>query len=45
VLRAVLPQLEYIELELCGHIPWAERHARHRFLQLLEAWLLTNTAA
>jgi pimeloyl-ACP methyl ester carboxylesterase len=45
VLRAVLPQLEYVELERCGHIPWVERHARHRFLQLLEAWLLTNTAA
>ncbi|MDQ1502680.1 MAG: hypothetical protein QOD57_407 [Actinomycetota bacterium] len=42
VLRPFLPQLEYIELEQCGHIPWVERHARHQFLQILEAWLLTH---
>jgi pimeloyl-ACP methyl ester carboxylesterase len=45
VLRAVLPQLEYVELERCGHIPWVERHARGRFLPLLETWLLSNRSA
>jgi len=37
-----LPQLEYVELDRCGHAPWIERHARDRFLSLLRAWLARN---
>jgi pimeloyl-ACP methyl ester carboxylesterase len=35
VLRAFIPQLEYVELERCGHEPWRERHARDRFRDLV----------
>lgn len=35
VLRAVMPQLDYVEFERCGHIPWLERHARAAFLRAL----------
>jgi pimeloyl-ACP methyl ester carboxylesterase len=45
VLRTVLPQIEYVELAQCGHMPWVERHARHEFLQTLQAWLLTHGIA
>lgn len=38
-LRRVLPQLEYVELARCGHLPWRERFARERFFELLTAWL------
>jgi len=37
-LRQYVPQLEYVELEKCGHQPWRERHARTRFLDTLRAW-------
>lgn len=30
-----LPQLEYRELERCGHYPWLEAHARDEFFALL----------
>ena len=41
-LRPFLAELEYVELEQCGHIPWLERHARRQFLEILEPWLLTH---
>lgn len=39
VLRERVPQLEYVELERCGHTPWDERHAREQFFAVLEDWL------
>jgi len=42
-LRAHVPQLEYVEFERCGHLPWVERHAREPFLELLRARLLKMT--
>ncbi|MGC4063989.1 MAG: alpha/beta hydrolase [Polyangiaceae bacterium] len=39
VLRKHIPQLEYIELERCGHEPWRERHAREIFRGALRIWL------
>jgi pimeloyl-ACP methyl ester carboxylesterase len=38
-LRAVMPQLEYVELDRCGHYPWLERHARAQFFSILREWL------
>lgn len=34
-LKPHIPQLEFIELEQCGHEPWLERHARERFLEIV----------
>ena len=34
-----LPQLEYVELDRCGHLPWVEREARDLFLEVLSRWL------
>jgi pimeloyl-ACP methyl ester carboxylesterase len=34
-----LPQLEYRELEKCGHAPWNERFAREAFFAVLSEWL------
>jgi pimeloyl-ACP methyl ester carboxylesterase len=34
-----LPHLEYHEFEQCGHSPWAEEHARERFLTTVRGWL------
>jgi pimeloyl-ACP methyl ester carboxylesterase len=39
LLRRFVPQLEYIELEACGHAPWLERRARIPFLALLREWI------
>ncbi|HEX9886261.1 MAG TPA: alpha/beta hydrolase [Longimicrobiales bacterium] len=39
-LAGVLPQLEYVELERCGHYPWLERHARQEFFGVLGDWLV-----
>ncbi len=39
-----LPQLEYLELERCGHYPWLERHARDRFYEKAREWLLLQSA-
>jgi pimeloyl-ACP methyl ester carboxylesterase len=39
LLRRFVPQLEYVELERCGHEPWRERHARQRFVEQVRAWL------
>ena len=38
-LRRHMPQLDYVELERCGHIPWFERHGREPFLEALSPWL------
>ena len=42
-LRPVLPQLEYVEFENCGHSPWKERQARDDFFAALIPWLALNT--
>ncbi len=34
-----LPQLEYVELERCGHSPWEERYAREEFFTTMIGWL------
>lgn len=34
-----LPQLEYVELERCGHSPWLEVYARDRFRAEARSWL------
>jgi pimeloyl-ACP methyl ester carboxylesterase len=39
LLRRYIPQLEYIELDRCGHEPWRERHARDRFVEFVREWL------
>ncbi len=38
-LLPVLPQLEYVEIERCGHYPWRERYAREPFYAVLNSWL------
>ncbi len=38
-LLPVLPQLEYRQFDRCGHEPWAERHARRAFFEVLRNWL------
>lgn len=38
-LARYLPQLEYRELERCGHQPWLEKWARDEFFAVLEEWL------
>jgi pimeloyl-ACP methyl ester carboxylesterase len=42
VLRQYVPQLEYVELERCGHTPWLETHAREPFFDTLHTWLTTH---
>ncbi len=39
-----LPQLEYVELDRCGHYPWIERAARDEFYSVLRGSLATNAA-
>jgi pimeloyl-ACP methyl ester carboxylesterase len=34
-----LPQLEYRELDRCGHYPWRERDARDAFVRQTREWL------
>lgn len=34
-----IPQLEYVELECCGHYPWLEKAARDEFFGVLGEWL------
>jgi pimeloyl-ACP methyl ester carboxylesterase len=41
-LRAYLPQLEYVELERCGHYPWLEKSQLYDFFPLLKSWLARN---
>jgi pimeloyl-ACP methyl ester carboxylesterase len=38
-LRPYLPQLEYRELERCGHHPWLEKAAADQFFALVHEWL------
>jgi len=38
-LRPYLPQLEYCELERCGHYPWIERATADAFFSLVREWL------
>ena len=38
-LQPYLPQLEYRELERCGHYPWLERGAADKFFSLVREWL------
>jgi pimeloyl-ACP methyl ester carboxylesterase len=37
-----LPQLEYRELDKCGHRPWIERAVRNDFFVFLKSWLMQN---
>ena len=41
-LRPYLPQLEYRELEHCGHYPWQEKYAAETFFALIYDWLRQN---
>lgn len=45
VLRTVVPQLEYVELERCGHTPWRERFARAEFGAVVRDWCLRAARA
>jgi pimeloyl-ACP methyl ester carboxylesterase len=44
-LRPYLPQLEYRELERCGHYPWLERAAADAFFALIHEWLACSLDA
>jgi pimeloyl-ACP methyl ester carboxylesterase len=44
-LRPYLPQLEYRELERCGHYPWLERAAADPFFSLVRDWLARHIGA
>lgn len=39
-LKQVLPQLEYVQWEHCGHYPWLEKAVREEFYGCLIQWLL-----
>jgi pimeloyl-ACP methyl ester carboxylesterase len=41
-LKSHLPQLEYVELQQCGHYPWLERAAHMHFFRRLRAWLIQH---
>src|SRR5262245_59584347 len=43
LLRLFIPQLEYLELDRCGHEPWRERHARDRFVESVREWLRSES--
>jgi pimeloyl-ACP methyl ester carboxylesterase len=38
-LRPYVPQLDYRELQRCGHYPWQEKHAAETFFALIYEWL------
>ena len=38
-LQPYLPQLDYRELERCGHYPWLEKAAAEAFFSLVRQWL------
>ncbi len=38
-LRPLLPQIEYIEWDRCGHYPWREKAVRPEFFSVLRRWL------
>ena len=44
-LKPFLPQLEYRQLDRCGHSPWREKHAREEFFTLLKDWLAQKLAS
>jgi pimeloyl-ACP methyl ester carboxylesterase len=44
-LQPHLPQLEFRELERCGHYPWLERAAVEPFFALVHDWLARHSVA
>jgi pimeloyl-ACP methyl ester carboxylesterase len=38
-LKSYMPQLEYRELEQCGHWPWLEKSATENFFSVIREWL------
>lgn len=38
-LRPYIPQLAYIGIHDCGHLPWLERHGREPFYRSLRQWI------
>jgi pimeloyl-ACP methyl ester carboxylesterase len=38
-LRPFLPQLEYVGIARCGHLPWLEQYGREPCLRALRTWL------
>jgi len=38
-LRPYIPQLAYIAIHDCGHVPWLERHGREPFFRALRQWV------
>ena len=41
-LQGCMPQIEYTELQQCGHYPWREKAARDTLFEVLRAWLGEN---
>ena len=39
LLKQYMPQMDYHELERCGHSPWVERYARTEFFSRIRGWL------
>jgi len=44
-LQAYLSQLEYCELDRCGHYPWTERFAGDEFFALMREWITARLAS
>jgi pimeloyl-ACP methyl ester carboxylesterase len=44
-LQPYLSQLEYKELEACGHYPWLEKAVATRFFWMIREWLARHTEA
>jgi pimeloyl-ACP methyl ester carboxylesterase len=38
-LKPHIRQLQYVELDRCGHEPWRERHARGLFFRIMIDWM------
>lgn len=38
-LHPYVPQLAYIGIHQCGHVPWYERHGREPFFRALRQWI------
>ena len=45
LLKAYMPQLEYVEIGHCGHEPWRERHGRGPFFDILCRWIREKGAS
>jgi pimeloyl-ACP methyl ester carboxylesterase len=43
-LRPFLPQLEYVGIARCGHLPWLEQDGREPCLRALRTWLRARAA-